>query len=461
MLQELSSSKIYSEIYVKGVCYMAFMKVLGGGVVDSQDQWGASCLFLSINGINIVVDCGVRLNTGVDPLPDLKKIANERVDAIFITHAHTDHVGAAPLIAAQHPEAQIFMTFHTATISELLLAGNLDVAERYKKPVAYNRKDCGQLFQKTMIAEFENWQTIERGGNKIEFCFWPAGHIRGAASILIKGGNDDRYLFTGDISLHSMPTVDAAKEVPTSFVNDKLVMVTEATNGSVVLPNRIDEECRLVEKIHEVNARGGHVLLPAFAVGRSQDVALFLAKAGIKVWLGGMAKKILSSDAFGRDFFHPNIRKFYGGDMDFVADSEYPEVIVTTPGMMEGGQSLELAYRWMEDPQNAIFFVGYQAPGTMGNKIRNAPAGSFIHFLEKELRKEPHLRRLNAEIESFQLSAHTDGVQLANWIQYLNPKHTYIVHAEKSSAESLVNRLWSQDMRKPIEPALNGGIYDL
>lgn len=440
---------------------MAFMKVLGGGVVDSHDQWGASCLFFSINRINIVVDCGVRLNTGVDPLPDLKEIANERIDAVFITHAHTDHVGAAPLIAAQHPEAQIFMTFDTATISEILLRGNLEVAERYNKPTAYDRKDCGQLFQRTMIAEFENWQTLERGGNKIEFCFWPAGHIRGAASILIKDESDNRYLVTGDISLHSMPTIEAAKEIPTSFVNDKLVMVTEATNGSLVLPNRIHEENRLTEKIHEVNARSGHVLIAAFAVGRSQDVALSLAKAGVRVWLGGMAREILFSDAFGRDFFHPNIRRFNGGDMDFVANSQNPEVVVTTPGMMEGGQSLEFAYRWMEDPRNAILFVGYQAPGTMGSKIRTAKPGSLIHFVEKELRKELHLRKLNAEVESFKLSAHTDSVQLAAWIENLNPKQTYMVHAEKSSAESLKNRLSSLGARKPVTLTINGNVYNL
>lgn len=440
---------------------MAFMKVLGGGVVDSHDQWGVSCLFLSINGINIVIDCGVRLNTGADPLPNLKEIANERIDAVFITHAHTDHVGAAPLIATQHPEAQIFMTFYTATISEILLKGNLDLAERYNRPTAYDRKDCEQLFQRTFVAEFENWQTLEKGGNKIQFCFWPAGHIRGAASILIKDEVENRYLVTGDISLHSMPTIEAAKEIPTSFVNDKLVMVTEATNGSLVLPNRIDEENRLAEKIYEVKARGGHVLISAFAVGRSQDVALSLAQAGIQVWLGGMAREILFSDAFGQNFFHPNIWRFSGRDMDFVANSPRPEVVVTTPGMMGGGQSLEFAYRWMEDPRNAIFFVGYQAPGTMGSKIRSANPGSLIHFVEKELKKEPHLRKLNAEIESFKLSAHPDSVELANWIQYLNPKSTYIVHAEKSSAESLQNRLFSQDARKLIIPALNDTAYIL
>src|SRR3989344_9355424 len=108
---------------------MAFMKVLGGGVVKQSLEWGASCLFFSIDGINIVIDCGIRLNTHYSALPDLKWLDDKRVDALLVTHAHLDHFGAAPILAAKHSEMAILMTAETAEIGQILLSDNLRLSE--------------------------------------------------------------------------------------------------------------------------------------------------------------------------------------------------------------------------------------------------------------------------------------------------------------------------------------------
>lgn len=414
---------------------LVFLKILGGG-----NEIGAQCIFLKTDKTNIVIDCGVRLHKKLKPLPDLDYLNDKRVDYLFITHGHLDHFGAAPVLAARHPEMKIKMTHPTAVIAGILLEDSLKIAEADKKDLFFNREDLGNFMNRIEFAEFGEWFSI---GQNTEICFWPAGHIRGAASILVKrrrGSKESRLMVTGDISFTDFPTIEGAKSLPKEF-DWTNTLITEATNGALVLPDRRSEERRLIEAVRQVLARGGQTLIPVFAVGRAQDVALALAEAGLNLWMGGMAEQVLASSAYSEDFYHPNINfmsSLVGDCVNLIANAE-KQIVVTTSGMMEAGESKRFAHRWIDDPKNAIFIPGYQAEETLGHRILNVKPAQRVHF--KNLK--PAYKKAHAEIVQFYLSAHTDGPTLANWISNLHPERVLVIHSEWRGYQGLYQELKS------------------
>ena len=426
-----------------------FLKVLGGGIVKDHREWGASCNALSVNDTIIVVDCGIRITHGNDVsiLPDLDLLDDKKIDLVCFTHAHADHIGAGPVIAARHPEAEIWMTGDTSDLSELQLADQLKVAERMNRSPLFTHDELQGFQQRTVVIPSERWEKI--GG--VEICFWPAGHLRGAASILIKN-NDKVVMISGDVSLSNLPTVGAAKPLPAEYRGKSLTLITEATSGSEERVNYAAEQQRLVDAVKQILAGGGKVLIPAFALGKAQDVALSLADSGISVALGGMAEKVAKSYAYC-DIGHPNISRLNRNDRNPDGDTR---VVVTTHGMLEFGRSREFAYEWIEDPRNGIFIPGYQAPGTFGRKLLESPRGTAVIFEEKN----PPSRIIRARVERFHLSGHSSGEDMAKWIIAMNPKRVLAVHGELGGYHGLRSHLRRRGYRKEVVPMFNGRSYE-
>jgi Cft2 family RNA processing exonuclease len=425
------------------------LKILGGG-----DEIGAQCFFLKPdNKTNVVIDCGIRLKN--NSLPDLNWLDDKKVDFLFITHGHLDHAGAAPVFASRHPETKIRMTYETAIIAKILLADTLKVARKQDRPSLYSKSQFDDFMNRVEVAEFGEWSKISES---TEVCCWPAGHIRGASSILVKrrlGYNrEKRLMVTGDLSFTDTPTVQGAKPLPKEFSWTN-TLITEATNGMLALPDRRSEEQRLIDRVKQVQARNGHVLIPVFAVGRAQDVALTLAQAGIKLWMGGLAQKVLKSQAYDWDWFHPNIKLFErltGDPVNLLADSRQPQVIVTTSGMMEAGKSKLFAHRWAGDRKNAIFIPGWQAEETLGRAMLNVRSGDWIEFPGLT----PDRQQVHAEVEAFHLSAHADGPQLAEWIYSVLPYHVIVAHSEERGYKGLFRELKARGFRNNVRRAKNG-----
>jgi uncharacterized protein len=427
-----------------------FIQVLGGGVIQSHVDWGATCLLLSLNGIKIVIDCGTRSWNPNNPLPDIQKLDGVHIHAIIFTHAHADHLGAGPVLTNRHPEAKIFMTAETSDLCEFQLVRQMRIAQRNGETHIFSEPECDNFLNKSLIANFKEWIKISDGDKEIEFCLWPSGHIRGAASVLVRSRNQN-VVFSGDISHHQTPTVEAAPPLPDEFTGNKTIIVTGATSGDVEIPDRKREEQRLIEAVRIVQARKGNVLIPAFSIGRAQDVALTLAKAGIIVWLGGWGRLILDSEAFGPKFFHQNIRAM-DREVDELLRTKRPRVVIATPGMMQWGQSQELARRWIGGEKNAVFIPGYQAPGTFGKKLLETGCNCAVEFEEPI----PESIILKATVDRFAFSAHSDGPQLAKWIEPLNPKQVYVVHAQENAYSGLINFLRREGYRKKVIAARNG-----
>lgn len=257
-------------------------------------QVGASCYLAQIDGVRVLVDCGIRMGSR-DALPDLDAITTAGTpDAVVITHAHLDHSGALPLVHQAFPDVPIFATAPTAQLMHVL---PLDSA-RLMSHTADREFECPlydvDLVSRTLarVVPVSFGVPVELPGG-LRARFFPAGHILGAAMVALEGS--ETVLFSGDISADNQRTVPGMA-VP-RFRPD--VLVLESTYGSRLHPSRQREEQALARAVAEVIESGDHVLIPAFAVGRAQEVALILRMAQEKgliprfpVWLDGMVRAV-------------------------------------------------------------------------------------------------------------------------------------------------------------------------
>lgn len=432
---------------------MRFMAVGGGHEI------GASCYVIQSASKRLVVDCGLRFrNRGgnrTEP-PKLTSLRGKRVDAILFDHAHIDHIGAAPVLAAQHPEAKIYATTPTIRIAELMLKDAIKLAERNAQTPLFSQDELDRFLSRVIPVESAEWFSPWEGW---EIRFWPSGHMRGAASIHIKSP-EGNILHSGDISFYDTAIVQGAR-FPENF--QPHLLITEATNGGDTLPDRVAEVARLAAKVREVNARGGNVLIPAFASERGPNIALELAAAGIKVWTGGMVNGVLDICRWSR--WCDNDTEIPDSDPNIVqispriarelreASTVNPPTllnVVATSGMLESGLSQVLAFHWIEDPRNAILIPGYQAEDVFGRQLLNVERGSYLEFPEKEAR-----RQVLAEVERFHFSGHASGQQLASWITALSPETVIMVHGEQASFGGLKNLLKATGFRNRIEVGRN------
>ncbi len=431
---------------------------LGGG-----DSIGGSCYFLEAAGRKVVVDCGVRIENSssegkaVFP-PALGRIRSEKIDLILITHAHLDHLGAAPRLAAQHPEAAIFMTAPTLAVGTLLLEDALKIRKQEERravnflpPPVFTRRQLDWFFSRINPITAPGWFSPFAGW---EIYFWPAGHIRGAASILLKTPEGTAML-TGDVSAAAQPTI-AGAVLPPDFRPD--VLVTETTYGGRDLPPREAEAARLAARILEVKRRGGRVLIPAFAVGRSIDVALDLVGRGIPVHLDGMAREmaaIYHADAswcgLDQEFPLPDLMEkgmismvprekeaghywresWLGGEEP--GENDFAPIIAPS-GTLDGGYSLKYAKQIFGEYRSAIFFPGFLMEGTAGRQVAEIERGRSVKI-------GGEVFNVRCETERFHLSAHDSADNLVARAEALAPQKVILIHGEPAAQRSLRERL--------------------
>lgn len=446
------------------------MQVIFAGGASSV---GASCVAVELAGRWFVVDAGVRVDRKADPLPDLALLEEKDVQAIFVTHAHADHIGALPLLHQAFPTVPIFASRATALLMEVMLADALKVmtrraVEEMELPLYPEALVSGMLNRVRTLPVGEPFTVSELPGVTISAS--RAGHIAGAVSLGFTA-QDGSLVISGDISITPQRTVLGATPPP---VQRPDLLVLESTYGARLHPNRQSEEQRLAQAVAAGLAEGGHVLIPCFGLGRGQELLLLLQDAQEKgqiadfpIYVDGLVRRVCDTYQLLPEALAPRLQRqirkgylpFTGPNVTFVRDERHrerilagpPACIVSSSGMLTGGPSVWYATRLLSNPNASILITGYQDEEAPGRRLLDL-AEHKKNTLDIAGQTLPVL----CHVAKYSLSAHADGGELAAYAAALQPREVALVHGDQEARVALRTLLTGTEVMLPVEGNLLG-----
>ncbi len=431
--------------------------------LGGADEVGASCTVIDIAGKKILVDAGIRISPKTsrglqnDQLPHLAHLTDiGGPDAILITHAHTDHTGALPQVVRSYPRVPIYATKATIDLSRVLLLDSSRLMgtrfEAEGELPLYDTADVELLL--------DNWQPVEfnkalKLGADLQATFHPSGHIAGAAMIVFES-TEGVLVMGGDDSVSEQRTVVSAK--PPRIRADALVL--ESTYGGRQHANRKYEEQRLIDTIKQVTDGGGKVLIPAFALGRAQEVIqIILAyrdQLNVPVYVDGMVRAVCDAYAGFSDILPKNTVKmarnrplFFRENVHAVKSKQQredimrgtdPFVVVASSGMLTGGASVAYAAAFASDERNGIFLTGYQdeeSPGRFLQNVMRRKERGEVPLLQLGNDKVP----LRCHLGTYSLSAHADENELIALADAMDAQRVFLVHGDAEARGSLWEKM--------------------
>lgn len=431
-----------------------------------------SCHCLEINGKKILVDCG--LQQGRDELDNrYLAFAPGSIDILLVTHAHIDHTGRIPLLVKNGFHGRILTTRVTADLMKIMLLDSAHIQEsdaEYenrkgeragREPVEplYTEQDALDVFKYVTTCEYEE---------KINFCegvsavFTDAGHLLGSASITLEleeNGVHKTLVFSGDIGNVDQPIIRDPQLLKKA---DYVVM--ESTYGDRNHTEVWSYTDELAEIIDETLGKGGNVVIPSFAVGRTQELLYFireikdqklvkstpnfpvyidspLAKAATTVFCGDLHGYL---DEQALDLVKDGTHMFTFPNLNLVESSEEskmlnmdttPKVIISASGMCDAGRIRHHLKHNLWRANSAVVFVGFQSPGTLGRRLLDGVEK--VKLFGEEI-------AVKAKIVNFQgLSSHADHDHLIEWIKAFDPKpaHVFVVHGDEDVAPVFAEEL--------------------
>ncbi|UUX92152.1 beta-CASP ribonuclease aCPSF1 [Methanoplanus endosymbiosus] len=454
-----------------------FLRTIGRRIhrdITSKDKWlrvttlgccrevGRAAFLLSTPESKILIDCGEKPgNSDGYPylyVPEIYPLNS--LDAVVITHAHLDHCALVPLLYKYGYEGPVYSTPATRDLAVMLQLDYLDVVSNETNKAPYTSKEVQQYLKHSITL---NYGSVTDIAPDVKLTYHNAGHILGSAIAHFHVG-DGLYniAFTGDFNYAKSRLFGPATS---QFPRLEAVFMESTYGGSNDMqPSRKDAEEKLYEAVNDTVNRGGKVIIPAFAVGRSQEVMLALEEGmrlekipKVKVYLDGMIKEATAIHTTYPEYLNPDLRKliFQDGMNPFLADcfeqvdssskrgdiigSSDPCVIITTSGMLNGGPVMEYLHGLAQYDKNMLIFVGYQADGTVGRRI------------QKGWKEIPMGRResINIALEIRTVdgfSGHSDRKQLMAYVNHLNPRpeKIFTIHGDEKSAIDLASSIYKR-----------------
>ena len=432
------------------------------------------------DGRRILIDCGLfqglkelRLRNW-SPLP----VDPKSIEAVALTHAHIDHIGSLPRLVKEGFDGPVFSTSATRALAGLLLPDSAHLQEeeaRYANEAGSTKHDPAlPLYTvEDACAALRHFETFEYGRRReilpgITLTFARAGHILGSAICTLElAGSRQRIVFSGDLGRYDAPILRDPE--PVEYATTLLVESTygDRTHGAV---KAIDS---LASAVSDAVVRKGMIVIPSFAVGRTQEILYdlrALEEADRIPTLDVFVDSPMACDATPIYLAHPEDH-----DLDMTAllergisplatrrthfvtsvedskklnDRAGPAIIISASGMATGGRILHHLKHRLPDPKNTILFVGYQAEGTRGRRLL---AG------EKEIRIYGEMVKVSARVAAVSgFSAHGDWRELMRWMSGFRapPKQTFLVHGEAPALEALRQRVAQNGWPVRVPPHL-------
>lgn len=399
-------------------------------------QVGRSCIEIRTSESRVLLDAGLWI-TGHGPEFPTNIEHLEEIDAVIISHAHLDHTGALPKLKHDGLKCPIFANIETRKISKILLKDSFKISRIEHDHVGYGKQDIDTVISQFNEVPFGKWKEFK----DIKFKLIPSGHIPGSASILIEC-RGEKLLYTGDINsteTHLLHGADILEEID--------YLIIESTYGDRGHPDRYEQEQAFLNSVQSTIERGGSVLIPAFAVGRAQEVLMILNSRGfnVPIYLDGMARQIAELM-----INFPSLVKDAGSlknaidNCHFVRDRDEREevlrkqcIVISTSGMVNGGPSLHYLGKLQSNKKNSILLTGYQADGTNGRMLVEE-GSAFI---------DGYKVHVKAQIEKYDFSAHSGMEELHNIVLILKPKLTIVQHGDKESIDKFAWWIGEQGLK--------------
>lgn len=389
---------------------------------------GRSSFLLDV-GEKFLLECGIKLSpNGTEyPLP-----LQTNVNSVIISHAHLDHSGNLPhLFLKSNPLC--YMTPPTLELAEILWHDTLKIAGIEGTAEKFSKEEIRRTKEYSFPLSYD--RNIEVAANT-SLSFFNAGHILGSAMTKLEFGSFS-LLYTGDFKVEETGLLNKAdlNVGATDFV------LMESTYGDRDHPPRKKVEAEFVERVKETVDNGGYAIIPAFAVGRSQEILEVLHKNKVRfpVFLDGMSQRVALASMKYPDYVKDaKALKSAHKKTQWVKNRrqrqrvlDEPCAIVTTAGMLEGGPVLSYLKQVYNDPKSSVLLTGYQVEGTQGRRLLE----NGVIFIDGQD------YRVECQVEKFDFSAHASQSNMVKAVKKWSPREVMLVHGDYEKARVLKKRI--------------------
>ena len=442
---------------------------------------GSNSYLLDSGNARVVLDAGLHpKHDGLEGLPRYDLIQKEPIDSIVVTHSHLDHIGSLPVLMSRQPQAKVFLSQAVAELGKAMLHNSVNVMQSKRTELGiaeyplFTHRELDELEERLEPRPLERPFDLDPDGN-MRGMFHDAGHVLGSVGITVRS-NGTTVMYTGDVNFEDSTLIKGAT-FPETPVDSLIIETTRGDSERPAGYTRAAEELRFAESIAATLDRRGAVLIPVFAIGKTQEVLTMIhrfKKQGLipkktPVFIGGLSTKMtVIYDKYAKGKTRRTDDNFrILEDMQLEAGNKkrkgpvplHPGAIYCLSSGMMSEKTVSNQFArigFLDNPKNSLLFVGYADPDSPAGHIRAASEGEKI-VLDKA---HPAVVR-KCDMKIFDFSGHATRDALLDYILKVKPKKTFLVHGDPKACDWFLGQLKEKLPGTEALVPIPGKDYDL